>query len=44
MITWAEDSWINYSIQDLEDPNRPFPYEKYNSWRKNKSWRKRISI
>jgi len=31
-IIWAEDSWINYSIQDLEDPNRPFPYDKYNSW------------
>jgi uncharacterized damage-inducible protein DinB len=31
-IIWAEDSWINYSIQDLEDPNRSFPYEKYNSW------------
>ena len=23
-IIWAEDSWINYSIQGLEDPNRPF--------------------
>ena len=31
-IIWVEDSWINYSIQDLEDPNRPFPYSKYNSW------------
>ncbi|MFL6410626.1 MAG: DinB family protein [Nitrososphaeraceae archaeon] len=31
-IIWAEDSWINYSIQDLEDLNRPFPYDKYNSW------------
>ncbi len=31
-IIWAEDSWINYSIQDLDDPNRPFPYDKYNSW------------
>ena len=31
-IIWAEDSWINYSIQDLHDPNRPFHYEKYNSW------------
>jgi uncharacterized damage-inducible protein DinB len=30
-IIWAEDSWINYSIQGLEDPNRPFPYSKYNS-------------
>jgi uncharacterized damage-inducible protein DinB len=31
-IIWVEDSWINYSIQGLEDPNRPFPYSKYNSW------------
>jgi uncharacterized damage-inducible protein DinB len=28
-IIWAEDSWINYSIQGLEDPNRPFDYSKY---------------
>jgi uncharacterized damage-inducible protein DinB len=32
-IIWAEDSWINYSIQGLEDPNRPFPYSRYNSWK-----------
>ncbi|MGN6623650.1 MAG: DinB family protein [Candidatus Nitrosocosmicus sp.] len=32
-IIWVEDSWINYSIQGLEDPNRPFPYSKYNSWK-----------
>jgi uncharacterized damage-inducible protein DinB len=31
-IIWVEDSWINYSVQDLEDPNRPFPYSDYNSW------------
>jgi uncharacterized damage-inducible protein DinB len=31
-IIWAEDSWINYSIRGLEDPNRPFPYSDYNSW------------
>jgi uncharacterized damage-inducible protein DinB len=31
-IIWVEDSWINYSIQGLEDPNRPFPYCNYNSW------------
>ncbi len=31
-IIWVEDSWINYSIQGLEDPNRPFPYSKYDSW------------
>lgn len=31
-IIWAQDSWINYSIQGLEDHNRPFPYSKYNSW------------
>ena len=32
-IIWAEDSWINYSIQGLEVPNRPFPYSRYNSWK-----------
>ena len=32
-IIWVEDSWINYSIQGLEDPNRPFPYSNYNSWK-----------
>jgi uncharacterized damage-inducible protein DinB len=31
-IMWAEDSWINYSIRGLEDPNRPFPYSDFNSW------------
>jgi uncharacterized damage-inducible protein DinB len=33
-IIWAEDSWINYSINDLDDPNRPFDFTKYDSWRK----------
>jgi len=32
-IIWVEDSWINYSIQGLEDPNRPFPHFNYNSWK-----------
>ncbi|MDQ6724027.1 MAG: DinB family protein [Thermoproteota archaeon] len=31
-IIWVEDSWINYSIHDLNDPNRPFPYKKYDNW------------
>ena len=31
-IIWVEDSWINYSVQGLEDPNRPFSYFNYNSW------------
>ena len=31
-IIWVEDSWINYSIQGLEDPNRPFLYSTYDSW------------
>ena len=31
-IIWAEDSWINYSIQGLEDPNRPFNYSRYQTW------------
>ncbi len=29
---WVEDTWINYSIQGLEDPNSPFPYHKYQTW------------
>jgi uncharacterized damage-inducible protein DinB len=33
-IIWAEDSWINYSINDLEDPNRPFDFAIYDSWRR----------
>ena len=32
-IIWAEDSWINYSIKGLEDPNRPFPYFEYDLWK-----------
>jgi hypothetical protein len=32
-IIWAEDSWIDYSIQGIEDPSRPFLYSKYNSWK-----------
>ena len=31
-IIWVEDTWINYSIQGLEDPNRPFNYSKYQTW------------
>ena len=31
-IMWVEDTWINYSIQGLDDPNRPFPYHKYQTW------------
>ena len=31
-IIWVEDTWINYSIRDLEDPNRPFNYSKYQTW------------
>jgi uncharacterized damage-inducible protein DinB len=31
-IMWVEDTWINYSIQGLDDPNRPFPYQKYQTW------------
>lgn len=31
-IMWVEDTWINYSIQGLEDPNRPFPYHKSQTW------------
>ncbi len=31
-IMQVEDTWINYSIQGLDDPNRPFPYHKYQTW------------
>ena len=31
-IIWVEDTWINYSIQGIEDPNRPFNYSKYQTW------------
>lgn len=31
-IIWVEDSWVNYSINGQEDPNRPFPYSNYKSW------------
>jgi uncharacterized damage-inducible protein DinB len=31
-IMWVEDTWINYSIHALDDPNRPFPYHKYQTW------------
>ena len=31
-IIWIEDSWVNYTIHGLEDPNRPFPYSNYTSW------------
>ena len=33
-IIWVVDSRINYSIQGLEDPNRPFPYSNHDSWNK----------
>jgi uncharacterized damage-inducible protein DinB len=29
---WVEDTWINYSIQGLDAPNRPFQYQKYQTW------------
>jgi len=29
---WADDTWINYSIQGMEDPNRPFNYSNYQIW------------
>ena len=32
-IMWVEDTWINYSIQGLDDPNRPFSYHEHQSWK-----------
>jgi uncharacterized damage-inducible protein DinB len=31
-IMWVEDTWISYSIQGLDIPNRPFPYHNYQTW------------
>ena len=31
-IMWVEDTWINYSIRGLDDPNRPFSYHEHQSW------------
>ena len=30
----GRDSWINYSINNLDDPNRPFDFSKCDSWKK----------
>jgi uncharacterized damage-inducible protein DinB len=31
-IIWADDTWINHSIQYIENPNRSFNYSKYQTW------------
>jgi uncharacterized damage-inducible protein DinB len=31
-IIWADDTWINHSIQYIENPNRSFNYSKYQIW------------
>ena len=41
-IIWVEDTWINYSIHDLEDPNRPFNYSKYQTWNSIVEYNSRI--
>ena len=41
-IIWAEDSWINYSINNFEDPNRPFDFSKYDSWEKIVDYNNRV--
>ena len=41
-IIWAEDSWINYSIQGLEDPNRPFNYSRYQTWDSMKDYDSKV--
>ena len=41
-IIWAEDSWINYSINNLEDPNRPFDFSKHDSWEKIVDYNNRV--
>ena len=42
-IIWAEDSWINYSIQDMEDPNRPFNYSKYQTWESIEEYNSKVT-
>jgi uncharacterized damage-inducible protein DinB len=41
-IIWVEDTWINYSIQGLEDPDRPFNYSKYQTWNSIVEYNSRI--
>ncbi|HEX7258226.1 MAG TPA: DinB family protein [Nitrososphaeraceae archaeon] len=41
-IIWAEDSWITYSINNFEDPNRPFDFSKYDSWEKIVDYNNRV--
>jgi uncharacterized damage-inducible protein DinB len=41
-IIWAEDSWINYSINNFEDPNRPLDFSKYDSWEKIVDYNNRV--
>ena len=41
-IIWAEDSWINYSINNLEDSNRPFNFSKYDSWEQIVDYNNRV--
>ena len=42
-IIWVEDSWINYSIQDMEDPNRPFNYSKYQTWESIEEYNSKVT-
>lgn len=41
-IIWTKDSWINYSINNLEDPNRSFDFSKYGSWEKIVDYNNRV--
>jgi uncharacterized damage-inducible protein DinB len=35
--------WINYSIQDMEDPNRPFNYSKYQTWESIEEYNSKVT-
>jgi hypothetical protein len=41
-IIWAKDSWINYSINYLEEQREPFDFTKYNSWKKIVDYNNRV--
>ena len=43
-IIWAKDSWINYSINYLEEQIEPFDFTKYNSWKKIVDYNNRVIL
>lgn len=41
-VIWTEDSWVHYSIQGLEDPRRPFPFNAYQNWQEVLSYNNEV--